>query len=144
MGIATEGVRSVKRKGSDQRRDETMEEARGRQGRVGGSQSHKALCAHCNFIVLSTIFMGMFFFHDLFPLFFFAWQLHTSTYTSTVITFHTGSASAGQRKQHSHKKMWSHCASQLCYTAHRIATCRPTSQMLYRFPVLPHLPGLPT
>lgn len=44
--IATEGVRSVKRKGSDQRRDETMEEARGRQGRVGGTVKATKLYVH--------------------------------------------------------------------------------------------------
>lgn len=42
---ATEVVRSVKRKGSDQSRDKTMEEARQKQGVVGGTvKATEALC----------------------------------------------------------------------------------------------------
>lgn len=75
-------VRPVKRKGSDQRRDEAVEEARGRHREEWEVQSEpQGLCAHSNFIVLCTIFMGMVFFHDLFL--FFAWQMHAHTHTHT-------------------------------------------------------------
>lgn len=58
---ATEGVRPVKRKGSDQRRDEAME-ARGRHREEWEVQSEpRGLYTHSNFIVLCTIFMGIFF-----------------------------------------------------------------------------------
>lgn len=74
VGIATEGVRSVKRKGSDQRRDETMVEARGRQGRVGGTVKATKLYVHiatllfyllslweCFSFMISSLFFFFFF-----------------------------------------------------------------------------------
>lgn len=77
----------MKRKGSDQRRDEAMEEARGRHREEWEVQSEpQGLYAHSNFIVSCTIFMGMFFFHDLFPLF--CWQMHTHTPTHTQTNCH--------------------------------------------------------
>lgn len=49
---ATEGVRPVERKGSDQRRDELMEEARGRHREEWEVQSElQGLYAHSNLIV---------------------------------------------------------------------------------------------
>ncbi len=105
--ITTEGVRPVKREGSDQRRDEAMEEARGRNREEWEVQSEpQGLCTDSNFTVLCTIFMGMFFFHDLFPLFARQMHAHTRPHThkQTVTTFHAGFASAGQGKRHSHKR----------------------------------------
>lgn len=113
---AKEGVRCVKRKGSDQRGDETLEEAGGRRGRVGGTvKDHKAP-VH----VATLLFLWAFFFPSVFIFIFFhfhdatpplphyhnppplsppptppqpIWQLHTSTHTLTV-----NSASARQKE----------------------------------------------
>lgn len=57
---ATDVVRSVKRKGSDQSRDKTMEEARQKQGVVGGTVKAQRPCAHCNFTVLRYFYDDIF------------------------------------------------------------------------------------
>lgn len=70
---ATERVRLVKRKGSDQTRDELMDEAGGDTGKSGKySRSHKA-CVHKLYC-----FMGMFLSHNLFPLL--SWQMRAPTH----------------------------------------------------------------
>lgn len=119
--FAEERVRSAKRKGSDQRWDETTKEARGRQGRVGGTvKATRRLCTlqlFC-FVYLCVSLWECFSFMISFPLFF-GWQLHIHTYTLTVITFH--SAWAGQRKHQGHKR-YGNTLLKVCYTVHGIAT----------------------
>lgn len=125
----------MKRKSSDQRRVE----ARGRHKEGWEVQSEpQGLCARSNFIV---IFMGMFFFHDLFPLF--AWQMHAHTHPhkQTVTTFHASNGNCTAIKD-----VVKLHPTALCCPDSGIATFKRHQLILlmpYCISALPHLLGSP-
>lgn len=102
--IVTDRVKSAQRKGSDQRREETMEEARGRQGRVGGTvKTTKPLCTLQHYCFMNYLYGNVFLSWSLPPFFLPGSCTHPTTHP-TVTTFYDSLASAGQRKHHSHKR----------------------------------------
>ena len=105
--IATEGVKPVKRKGSDQRRDEAMgEEEGGTRGRVGGTvEATRPLSTVKLYCFVHYLYLWeCFSFMSSSPSFFFFCladahtHTHAPTHKQTVTTFHTSSAAARQRK----------------------------------------------